>query len=121
MAGPNLIVLYVENAAASAAFYTRLTGASAVAGSENFIAFPFAGVMLGLWARHKAIPAAGEGGAQSEIGFMVETLSEIEALYTQWQADGVAIAQPLTTMDFGPTFVALDPDGHRIRVCLFDK
>ncbi len=26
------------------------------------------------------------------------------------------IAQPPTAMDFGLTFVALDPDGHRLRV-----
>jgi hypothetical protein len=29
---------------------------------------------------------------------------------------GLPIAQAPTAMDFGPTFVALDPDGHRLRV-----
>jgi len=33
----------------------------------------------------------------------------------QWIAF-LPIAQPLTQMDFGYTFVALDPDGHRLRV-----
>jgi predicted enzyme related to lactoylglutathione lyase len=29
---------------------------------------------------------------------------------------GVAIAQKPVEMDFGYTFTALDPDGHRLRV-----
>jgi predicted enzyme related to lactoylglutathione lyase len=34
----------------------------------------------------------------------------------RWQSFGARIAQPPTRMDFGFTGVALDPDGHRLRV-----
>ena len=34
----------------------------------------------------------------------------------RWQAFGAEIAQPPMQMDFGFTAVALDPDGHRLRV-----
>lgn len=33
-----------------------------------------------------------------------------------WTGRGLKIAQPITCMSFGTTFVALDPDGHRLRV-----
>jgi hypothetical protein len=39
----------------------------------------------------------------------------------QWEKLGVSIEQDLHTASFGLTFVALDPDGHRIRVCIPDK
>jgi predicted enzyme related to lactoylglutathione lyase len=40
----------------------------------------------------------------------------VEALHADWQGLGVPIAQPPATLDFGRSFVALDPDGHRLRV-----
>jgi len=56
-----------------------------------------------------------------ELGFMVEGTGAVEQHYRDWKARGLPIAQELTTMDFGPTFVVLDPDGHRLRVCEPDK
>lgn len=34
---------------------------------------------------------------------------------------GAVVEQPLHHAAFGLTFVALDPDGHRLRVCLPDR
>ena len=39
----------------------------------------------------------------------------VEAAHVRWSAQGAPIAQSPTRMDFGYTFVALDPDGHRLR------
>ncbi len=36
--------------------------------------------------------------------------------YDDWARRGLVIEQEPVTMDFGRTFVALDPDGHRLRV-----
>ena len=47
-----------------------------------------------------------------EICFPAEN---VDALYVDWGKKHVTIAQKPTDMDFGRTFVALDPDGHRIR------
>jgi hypothetical protein len=41
---------------------------------------------------------------------------QLQQLFADWQLRGVSIAQPPTEMDFGLTFVALDPDQHRLRV-----
>ena len=113
---PNFILLYVESPAQSAAFYANLLGRAAVESSPTFAMFALAsGVMLGLWARHTVEPAAsGSGGG--EIAFTVADPAAVEAVHADWRRAGLAIAQPPTRMDFGHTFVALDPDGHRLRV-----
>jgi hypothetical protein len=43
-------------------------------------------------------------------------VAAVEATYTAWKKPGPTIAQVPTRMDFGTTFVALDPDGHRLRL-----
>jgi hypothetical protein len=42
--------------------------------------------------------------------------SDLEAAYAEWSGRGVSILRELADMDFGRTFVVLDPDGHRLRV-----
>jgi len=113
---PNFILLYVESPAASAAFYADLLGRPPVEASPTFAMFGLAsGVMLGLWARHAVEPAAsGTGGG--EIAFAVGDVDTVHALHADWVERGLTIIQPPTDMDFGRTFAALDPDGHRLRV-----
>ena len=51
------ILLYVENVAASEAFYTRTFGRPAIEASPGFAMIPAApGVMLGLWRRDEIAP-----------------------------------------------------------------
>ena len=40
----------------------------------------------------------------------------VDKVVPELQARGLTIAQPPTDMEFGRTFTALDPDGHRLRV-----
>jgi predicted lactoylglutathione lyase len=54
------------------------------------------------------------GGA--EIAFAVNGLETVKSMHAAWSAKGLKIAQRPAGMDFGFTFVALDPDGHRLRV-----
>jgi catechol 2,3-dioxygenase-like lactoylglutathione lyase family enzyme len=113
---PNFILLYVDSPPASAAFYSDLLGRPPVESSPTFAMFALAsGVMLGLWARHTVEPAAtGRGGG--EIAFAVADADTVDALHAEWARRGLTIIQPPTEMDFGRTFTALDPDGHRLRV-----
>ena len=115
-ADPNFILLYVESPAASAAVYTDLLGRPPVESSPTFAMFALAsGVMLGLWARNTVEPAAsGHGGG--EMAFAVANPDTVHALHADWSGRGLTIVQAPTDMDFGRTFVALDPDGHRLRV-----
>jgi catechol 2,3-dioxygenase-like lactoylglutathione lyase family enzyme len=110
------ILLYVENVAASEAFYARTLGRPAVESSPRFAMIPAApGVMLGLWRRDEIAPEAGAPGG-GEIAFALENDAAVDAAHAQWRDRGVRIAQAPTRMDFGYTFLGLDPDGHRVRV-----
>jgi predicted enzyme related to lactoylglutathione lyase len=54
------------------------------------------------------------GGA--ELAFAVASDDAVRERHGQWRALGLPILQPPTAMDFGFTFTAADPDGHRLRV-----
>jgi len=41
-------------------------------------------------------------------------------LYQRWRTFNVDIEQPLARAVCGPTFVAFDPDGRELRVCMRD-
>lgn len=118
MADPNFIILYVDNPAASADFYAALLGKPPVESSPTFAMFALpSGVVLGLWSRHTVEPAASATlGGGSEVAFAVGSKDEVTALYDAWTGRGLRVAQKPVDLDFGHTFVALDPDGHRLRV-----
>lgn len=110
----NFIMLFVHNPIESATFYSNLLKIDPVESSETFaMLFLGNGIMLGLWSPKTAKPAAIVHGGGCEIVFCEK---EVDALYETWLKLGVTIALEPTEMEFGRTFVALDPDGHRIRV-----
>jgi catechol 2,3-dioxygenase-like lactoylglutathione lyase family enzyme len=116
MTDPNLIILYVDNPPASATFYGRLLGCEPVEQSPTFAMFALkSGLALGLWSRHTVEPAATPVGG-CEVCFKVADAATVDATHADWRRRGLAIIQPPTEMDFGRTFVAGDPDGHRLRV-----
>lgn len=117
MLNPNLIILYVDSPRASAAFYAGLLGKSAVESSETFCMFALeSGLMLGLWSKHAVEPAATATGGGAELAFPAADDKAVDDLHAGWVKRGLVIAQAPTQMDFGYTFVASDPDGHRLRV-----
>jgi predicted enzyme related to lactoylglutathione lyase len=117
MSDPNFVILYVESPPASAAFYGDLLGKTPVESSPTFALFALqSGTMLGLWSRHTVEPAAAAGGGGCEIGFSVADREAVDAAYADWRKHGLPILQEPTEMDFGRSFVASDPDGHRLRV-----
>ncbi|HSI60645.1 MAG TPA: VOC family protein [Ideonella sp.] len=117
MSDPNFVLLYVKSPAASATFYADLLGKPPVEASPTFAMFALSsGVMLGLWAAHTVEPAATAGGGGAELAFAVDSDDTVGTLHAAWRAKGLRVAQPPTRMDFGFTFLALDPDGHRLRV-----
>jgi len=116
MSDPNFVILYAENPANSAAFYAGLLGKPPVEASPTFAMFALeSGVMLGLWAAHTVQPQATVAGG-AEIAFAVDGIATVNAMHAEWCGKGLKIVQAPTAVDFGFTFVALDPDGHRLRV-----
>jgi predicted enzyme related to lactoylglutathione lyase len=110
----SFVILYVDSPEKSAAFYQPLLGRPPVEASPGFAMFAMeSGLMLGLWARRDVEPKASAPAGGSEICF---TVDDVDAVHASWTERGLPIVQPPTDMDFGRTFVALDPDGHRLRV-----
>ncbi|WP_017346180.1 VOC family protein [Pantoea sp. A4] len=118
---PNLIILYVDNTIVSSKFYQNLFDIEPCVMLPTWAAFTFDnGLNLGLWSTTAAdFISCGEGN-RTELSFMVKDVQAVDALYQRWTRNGVQIEQEPKQAVFGKTFVALDPDGHRIRVCIPD-
>ncbi|CAN7351486.1 VOC family protein [Caballeronia sp. LjRoot31] len=117
MTDPNFIILYVDNPSVSANFYAGLLGKTPVESSPAFAMFILeSGLKLGLWSRHTVEPAATAAPGGGELAFPVKDSDSVHSLFADWVRRGLEIIQRPTEMDFGFTFVALDPDGHRLRV-----
>lgn len=111
-----LVVLYVNDIAASTHFYRGLLGTEPVESSANFTMFPMPPVMLGLWKRDEVKPAPNGAPGALELDFTMDSAKAVLDYHSEWVKRGLKIAQEPVEMDFGHTFVALDPDGHRLRV-----
>jgi catechol 2,3-dioxygenase-like lactoylglutathione lyase family enzyme len=116
MPSPTFVLLYVDNPPASGGFYADLLGLPPVETSPTFVLFALdGGLMLGLWSRHTAEPSAAAPGG-GELAFTAADAAAVDARHADWVARGLRMLQTPTDLDFGRTFVALDPDGHRLRV-----
>lgn len=113
----NFVLLYVTDPLASAEFYSKLLGRPPVEAASTFATLKLHDdVMLGLWLRRDVMPRPVASPGGSEIAFAVADADEVRATHRRWVEQRLGIVQPPTEMDFGHTFVALDPDGNRIRV-----
>ncbi len=117
MSSPNLVLLYVADVARSATFYGELMAREPVERSPNFAMFILDnGTPLGLWAAQTVRPTPTAAGGGAELAIRLADDAAVEATHADWVRRGIAILQPPVDLDFGRTFTAADPDGHRLRV-----
>jgi len=110
----NFVILFVENPQKSCTFYKEILKVEPVEQAATFVMFVLQnGISLGLWSKYTCEPSVFATAGGSEIGFCSH---DVDRVYAEWEKLHVTIAQKPCDMDFGRTFVALDPDGHRIRV-----
>ncbi|WP_133140298.1 VOC family protein [Legionella genomosp. 1] len=121
MLEPSAVIIYVSNVATSSSFYQDLLEINPEELSPAFSAFKMQnGVTIGLKDRETVEPAA-EGNGGFELAITVSTNEQVDALFGQWKQRGIPVAQIPITLDYGYTFVALDPDNNRIRVVALEK
>ena len=77
-------------------------------------------VIIGLQASDQIDPAATSTPGSVELSMSYATRDDVDQLYRAWTALGFSIALEPTALEFGYTFVATDPDVHRLRVCATD-
>lgn len=117
MLEPNVIVLYVNDLAISSQFYQHVFGVKPVEASLTFHCFTLSnGMNVALKAKHSVVPAIEGVSAYGEMAFTLESNKKANELFKEWQDKAMTIILPPTSAPFGYTFVALDPDGHRLRV-----
>ncbi len=113
----NFLLLHVRDHAVSAVLYQELLGIPIVDQKADIAVLPLRdGVMLGLWSRDTVEPESSGHTGASEIAFAVVDIPTLAAMHDDWSQRGLTIIQAPILMSFGTTFVALDPDGHRLRV-----
>ncbi|EZP44841.1 Glyoxalase/bleomycin resistance protein/dioxygenase [Stenotrophomonas sp. RIT309] len=114
---PSTLLQYVRDVATSATFYSGILGTAPVEQSPGFALFLLGdGAALGLWQRDDVQPPVDAEGGAAELAMVVTNPDEVRQLHDAWRALGVQIAQAPVTLEFGHTFVGVDPDGHRLRV-----
>ncbi len=119
---PNLVLFYVKNPLESALFYEKIFSKKPIATFPTYVAFSFEnGLAFSLWSTQATNFVSGGTGHRMELSFMVDNEVEVREIYKRWKKLGVIIEQDLHEAVFGLTFIALDPDEHRIRVCIPDK
>lgn len=114
---PSVIVLYVTDLAISSQFYQDLLGLKPITESPTFHSFTFSnGMSLALKAKNSVVPPAEEENANGELAFTFDNDDKVDELFAAWQHKKINMIFPPTQLPFGYTFVALDPDGQRLRV-----
>lgn len=113
-----MILLYVADPAKSSNFYSELLGKSPTTSTANFAQFSLGnGFSLGLYARAKVEPPAEDVGISGELSFTVLDLDALKKTHASWIGKGIRMIQAPKRMYYGAScFIALDPDGHRLRV-----
>lgn len=117
MTQPNMLLLYVGNAQHSAKFYARLLHLTPHEDFPDFVMFQLAnGTQLALRTRQGIQPPPMALPGAMEIGLQVDSRKAVDDTFATWRECGLNILMLPTEVPFGYTFVAEDPDGHRLRV-----
>ena len=109
-------LLAVADPLKSADLYAKIFGVAAVDTAPTFsmLALP-SGMKIGLWLKDDVEPKATAPGG-IEMSFTEPDRDAVAARAEAFRKLGLRIVQEPTDMDFGFTFTAADPDGHRLRV-----
>lgn len=121
MSSLNSVILYVDNIDVSTRFYKAILAAEPIETFQDFALFALnESFMLGLQSKHAIEPVPQPAFGGFELCLSDVSIEEVDATYQLWKKNKVAMALEPTHLDFGYTFVALDPDGHRLRICATD-
>ena len=115
MSDVKFILVYVDDVAASEAFYASILGRGAIEILSHFRhascrAGPDTGPMEAR--RNDTAPVAEASG---EIAITAADDAEVDRLFAEWRVKGSPSPKSRRQCTFGYNFLALDPDGRRLR------
>ncbi|WJZ03541.1 VOC family protein [Corynebacterium freiburgense] len=118
---PTSIILYVTDVNVSTEFYRAALDKEPVEIFQDFAIFALTNdVTIGLQTRSEIDPKAQGAPGSVELSMSYAKRNDVDTLHRRWSGLGFQIALAPTELEFGYTFVATDPDGHRLRVCATD-
>ncbi|MGU3575390.1 VOC family protein [Brucellaceae bacterium C25G] len=116
MSKTNTLLLYVSDVSASCIFYQKMLEIRPVEQSAGFALFILpSGYALALWNKHEVKPVPTNAAGGCELGFKLDNNEQVDHYYQEWKRKGAQIVLEPSDADFGRSFMALDPDGHRLR------
>jgi catechol 2,3-dioxygenase-like lactoylglutathione lyase family enzyme len=116
MAEPSHILSYVADARRSTSLYAKILGFRPVETTPTYSVFALpSGGRLALRSRNGVEPRATLPGG-TELCFAVASDDDVRRTRDTWFKLGLKIIQEPVQLDFGYTFTAADPDGHRLPV-----
>ena len=118
MQPPDFVILYVADVARSAALYARILNRSAIEASPSFAMLPLReAMMLGLWQMDVVSPSVTSPPGGFELALTVPDRPTLMHRFDAWSAlPGLTILEAPQARAFGLAFLAIDPDGNRLRV-----
>ena len=118
---PNSVILYVSDVEVSTTFYREILGHGPIKTYPGFSVFTLSDDMtLGLQAADEIEPVAEPYVGGAELSLSNVEHADVDRLHAQWEMLSIPMVLEPTVLEFGYTFVATDPDGHRLRVCATD-
>jgi len=118
---PNSVILYVDDVDLSTTFYSNILGEGPIEAFPGFSVFSLKdGFILGLQTKHDIEPKPQPAFGGFELCLSDISKEEVDSIYKKFVDQKIPMELTPTMLDFGYTFVALDPDGHRIRLCATD-
>ncbi|MET7477035.1 VOC family protein [Streptomyces sp. NPDC005648] len=114
-------IVYVNDAPAAARFYGDLLDMSPSFETPGYLTFDLGpGADLAVWSGQFENLSPGVPRT-SEVCLAIDGgPDDVDAIFRCWKSKGVTILLEPHDAGFGPTFLAADPDGNRIRVALRD-
>ncbi|EGR3003517.1 glyoxalase [Vibrio parahaemolyticus] len=110
-------VLYVSDIQQSMGFYAKAFDCEPQLLSPTFAALSFAeNVKITLKQSNELTPTSEVKGGGTELSMPIPDKETFEKLFANWKEKGIEFEQEIEASVFGFNFVAIDPDGHRIRI-----
>lgn len=114
---PNAVVFYVNDIVKSSDFYQEILGISPEKPSATFCAFNLSnGMAIALKDKHYVRTHMERACGGAELSFTVADREQVDRVFSQWRQKGVQMIEEPFEVPFGYNFMAVDPDGHQLRV-----
>lgn len=118
---PNQIVIYVASKQVSQEFYAAVLEREFADLSPYFGVFALDGGWTLALLQHDGVEPPPTPAGGTELVFPLPDRAAVDATAAAWTERGVRLIQQPVEVRFGYTFVAVDPDGNRLRVGHFPQ